>query len=170
MITKSKFQTQKFSANLAKTILAERSPVSHRGIRAKENLKATVIALSGDLGAGKTTFAQGFIKALGVKHHITSPTFVIFRKYHLSQKSLPGQMKGESQKFLNVFHFDLYRIHDPKEILALGFKKIINNPQNIVLIEWPERIKKILPKNTIWINFEHGRNEKERNIRIMNDE
>lgn len=139
MVSKSKTQTQKFAAHLAKKIL-----------------KAKVIALHGDLGAGKTTFVQGFLKALGVKQHITSPTFVIFRRY-----SIPG-----SRTFNFVYHFDLYRIHKPGEILDLGLKKIIKDPDNIVLIEWPEKIKKILPKNTIWVNFEHGKNQKERIINV----
>lgn len=161
MITKSKSQTQKLAEKLAKQILKAQSSLSMGDLPKGENRKARIVALHGDLGAGKTTFVQGFIKALGVRHHVTSPTFVIVRKYHLSEKS-----KVESRKFLNVFHFDLYRIHGPNEILALGFKKIINDPQNIVLIEWPERIKKLLPKNIIRINFEHGRNEKERVIQV----
>ena len=159
MLSKSKFQTQKFAIRLAKKILRANRPEQSRG--------ATVIALCGDLGAGKTTFAQGFIKALGVKHHITSPTFVIFRKYHLSQKSKVKSPWPGSQKFFNVFHFDLYRIHRPKEILDLGFKKILQDPYAIVLIEWPERIEKLLPKNIIKINFEHGKNVRQRRIRLL---
>ncbi len=149
MITKSKAQTQKLAASFAMRLLKA----------GPRNSGATVVALHGDLGAGKTTFTQGFIKALGVTHHVTSPTFLIVRRYGL-----------ESRKFLNAYHFDLYRIHDPKEILALDFKKIISTPENIVLIEWPERIGKSLPKNSMRINFEHGKNEKERKIKIMNDE
>lgn len=68
----------------------------------------------------------------------------------------------KGQMFNNVYHLDLYRIHKPKELLDLGFKKIISDPENIVLIEWPERIKKLLPKNIIWIVLEHGKNENER--------
>lgn len=168
MVTKSKSQTQKLAKKLAKKILR---PVPYA-------LRAKVIALSGNLGSGKTTFTQGFIKALGVKHQITSPTFVIFRKYHISPKSKvqsPKKFKNKKNTIpltlypkpcLNVYHFDLYRINKPKEVLNLGFKKIINNPENIVLIEWPELIKKQLPKNTIWVKFEHGINKKERIINI----
>lgn len=147
MITKSKFQTQKFAAKLAKHIL-----------RKGPGRRASVLALSGDLGAGKTTFTQGFVKALGVKHNVTSPTFLIVRRYELPDK-----------KFLNVFHFDLYRIHSIGELASLHFKKIMNDPQNIVLIEWPERIGlpgqgKALPKSAHWIYFKHGKNQKERII------
>lgn len=94
-----------------------------------------VIALKGELGGGKTSFTQGFAKGLGIKEKVNSPTFNIFKVYK------------------NLYHFDCYRIEDPKEILDLGFEKIISNPKNIILIEWAERIKKILPKETIWINF-----------------
>lgn len=144
MITKSKTQTQKFAKKLAQQILKK-----------GQQKQAQILALSGDLGAGKTTFTQGFIKALGVKHRVTSPTFMIVRRYELKNK-----------KFLNVFHFDLYRIHQSKEILSLDFRKIIKNPENIVLIEWPERIKKLLPKNAAKISFDHGKNQKERIIRV----
>ncbi len=157
--TKSKSQTQKFAAKLAKHIL-----------RKGPGARASIWALSGDLGAGKTTFTQGFIKALGVKHHVTSPTFLIVRRYPLGgqrsnvsfgEGSASG---GKGQMFKDVYHFDLYRIHDPKEILSLGFKKIISNSQNIVLIEWPERIGKLLPKNTIWVYFSHSKKLNERKI------
>jgi tRNA threonylcarbamoyladenosine biosynthesis protein TsaE len=97
--------------------------------------KGGVIALSGNLGSGKTTFLQGFAKGLKIKENILSPTFVIMKR------------------FGNFYHFDCYRINKPEEILELGFKKIISNPKNIVAIEWPEKIKDILPKNTIYINF-----------------
>lgn len=158
MITKSKTQTQKFASKLAGQIL-KKGP----------GKQARILALSGDLGAGKTTFTQGFIKALGVKHHVTSPTFMIVRRYELKNK-----------KFLNVFHFDLYRIHQSKEILSLDFRKIVRNPENIVVIEWPERLEKLLPKSVMEISFNHGKNvsqrlirlgrKKEREIRIRNNE
>lgn len=152
MITKSKSQTQKFAAKLAKHIL-----------RKGPGVRASVLALSGDLGAGKTTFTQGFIKALGVTHNVTSPTFLIVRRYELgSQRS---NVKG--QMFRNVFHFDLYRIHSAKELSSLHFKKILNDPQNIVLIEWPEQIGKAIPKSAHWIYFGHGKNEKERIIKNL---
>lgn len=101
----------------------------------KKRKNAFVIALKGDLGDGKTTFVQGLARALGVKQKITSPTFNIFKRYG------------------NFYHFDCYRIEGPKEILELGFKEIISNPKNIVAIEWADRIKKIIPKNAVWLTF-----------------
>ncbi len=161
MVTKSKFQTQKLAIRLAKKILTANRPERKRG--------ATIIALSGNLGSGKTTFTQGFMKALGVEHHITSPTFVIMRKYSLSilgSRTSSSEVRLPRIKFQFVYHLDLYRINKVKEILSLGFKKIISDPQNIVLIEWPEVVRKILPKNTIWVKFEHGKKKSERIIKI----
>ena len=154
MLSKSKIQTQKFAISLARRLVQANRPEQSR--------RATIIALHGDLGAGKTTFVQGFMKALGVKHHVTSPTFLIVRKYNT-----PTTYDLRPTTYRNVYHLDLYRIQKPKELLDLGFKKILQDPHAIALIEWPERIKKLLPKNTIWINFEHGKNEKERIIEVV---
>jgi tRNA threonylcarbamoyladenosine biosynthesis protein TsaE len=160
-LSKSKIQTQKLATSLSKRTLEELVCFEKKNEKVKSSKKAIVIALCGELGSGKTAFTQGFIKALGVKSHIPSPTFVIFRKYKINLK----QLKLKNKDYF-VYHFDLYRIQKSKEIIDLGFKEIINNPNNIVLIEWPEKIKKILPKNTVWIDFEHGENEKKRIINI----
>jgi len=101
-----------------------------------ENKKAIVIGLEGDLGSGKTTFVQGIAKGLGIKGKITSPTFVIMRKYDF------------------LYHIDCYRIKS-KDLLELDFKEIIKQSGNIVVIEWAERIKKVLPKDVIWMKFEY---------------
>lgn len=155
MLTKSKFQTQRLAANFAKKILRA----------TRYGLRAQIIALSGDLGSGKTTFIQGFCRALGVKHGVSSPTFIIFRKHQIyGSRTSNKEVRLPKIGLRFVYHFDLYRIKNSKEILALGFKKIINNPENIVLIEWPEVIKKLLPKNIIWIKFGHGRKQNERKI------
>ncbi len=111
------------------------------------------MALKGDLGSGKTTFTQGFLRGLGIRGKAQSPTFVIFKRFAL--RDLP---------FTNVYHFDCYRIKKADELKILGIKEILENPKNIVLIEWPERIKKILPKNIWKIEFKHGKKENERVI------
>ncbi|MBI2025003.1 MAG: tRNA (adenosine(37)-N6)-threonylcarbamoyltransferase complex ATPase subunit type 1 TsaE [Candidatus Harrisonbacteria bacterium] len=136
MISKSAQETKKIAAKLAKKILKEKPHQKH----------ARVIALTGELGAGKTTFVQGFAKALGIKSRMVSPTFLIFRKYK------------------NFYHVDVYRIHSTKELDVLNFKSILNSSENILLIEWAEKIRKILPKDAIWVNFRHGRKENERFI------
>jgi tRNA threonylcarbamoyladenosine biosynthesis protein TsaE len=152
MLSKSKSQTQKIAVKLAKKIVSKGAGKS-----------AQVVALIGDLGSGKTAFVQGFIKFFGIKTHIPSPTFVIYRRYLIH---------AEASGFKNIYHFDLYRIQKPKEIIDLDFKKIINppvgGPRNIVLIEWPEKILKLLPKNTIKVFLSHSKREKERKIEIKN--
>ena len=148
--TKKAEQTKKLAAKLAKEILKTGPHQKH----------ARVIGLVGDLGAGKTTFTQGFAKALGIKRRMTSPTFLIFRNYPISL-SLRASAK---QSYKNFYHMDAYRIHKISELKTIHFNKVLTNPKNIVLIEWADRIKKALPKDTIWIRFEHGKDEKERKI------
>ena len=163
MLSKSKTQTQKIATRLAKKIISEGT-----------GKNARVLALVGDLGSGKTAFTGGFIKAFGIKTHIPSPTFVIYRRYPIKH----SRSNVSCQMFSNVFHFDLYRIQKPKEIIdldfsagggpAYGWKKLMANPENIVLIEWPEKILKYLPKNTIVVKFKHGKKVNERMVVIEN--
>lgn len=124
-------QTKKMAEALAKEIL-----------RTNPRKTAFLLALEGDLGSGKTTFLQGFARGLGIREKILSPTFVIFRKF-----------KVRNSKFKIFYHFDCYRLQKPKEILKLDFKEIISNPQNMVAVEWSEKIKKILPENKITLKF-----------------
>lgn len=123
-------QNKKQTGNLAKLLAAE--ILKHKNTKKS----ALVFGLIGNLGAGKTTFTQAFAKGLGIRSRLTSPTFVLMKNYG------------------NLYHLDCYRIKDSKDILALDFQEIISNPKNIVLIEWAERIKKILPADTVWIKFE----------------
>jgi len=129
-ITKSASQTKRFGEVLAKQILKRISK------------QALVIGLTGNLGGGKTTFLQGLAKGLGVREKILSPTFVISKRFRI-----------QSEKFKNFYHFDCYRLNSAKEVLPLGFKEIIRNPENIVAIEWADRIIEILPPSTIFLEF-----------------
>lgn len=149
VLTQSSNGTKKFAKVFAKKILAKFSEKNSACLRRQ----ALIIGLTGDLGSGKTTFIQGFLKELGVKQRITSPTFVIFKRYEIKDK-----------KYKNVYHIDCYRLNKPEEILKLDFKEIIDNPENIVLIEWAEKLKKVLPKKIDWINFEYGKKSNERKI------
>lgn len=99
-----------------------------------------VLALYGDLGSGKTTFVQGLAKGLEIKTRIISPTFIIVRQYKVG--------------FKNFYHIDLYRLEDLKQIEGLGIKEILNDSENIVAVEWPERIKDLLPRKRYEIRFE----------------
>lgn len=119
--------------------------ISHSGAETKaiaaklaKNNKSNVFALSGELGAGKTIFAQGFAEALGIKEKIISPTFVLIR-----QHKIPCSKK-------TLYHIDLYRIDD---ISSIGLEEILSDSDNIVLIEWAEKIENLLPKDTLKINI-----------------
>jgi len=106
---------------------------------------ALVIGLSGDLGAGKTTFIQAVARHLGVKNKVSSPTFVIIKKYPLK--------KFKDYEFL--FHLDAYRLKNKKELLHLGWEEIVNNKRHLVFIEWPELVAKAMPKKHYKISIKH---------------
>lgn len=110
-----------------------------------------IFVLSGDLGAGKTTFIQGLAKGLGIKNEITSPTFVLMKQY-----------RGDN---LQLVHIDCYRIENPKSLSELGLDEIFEDEQNIAVIEWGERILSLLPDKTMKIEFEYLGEEK-RGIKI----
>jgi len=137
-LTNSAVETKKIATEMAKQILY-----------CGPKKKAFLIGLVGDLGGGKTTFVQGLAKGLGIRDKILSPTFVIMKKFEIKHS-----------RFRYFYHFDCYRFLKDKDILDLGFKKIINNSGNIVAIEWADKIKNILPKTTTWINFDFVNNKK----------
>ncbi len=131
----------------------QRKQTSNR-VRKLPPKRAFVVALEGELGGGKTTFLQGFAKGLGIKEKILSPTFVILKRFKISRLIRVSSAAGENLKFKNFYHLDCYRIRKAEEILDLGFKKIVSDPGNIVAIEWANKIKKIIPKNALWLKFE----------------
>ena len=99
----------------------------------------SILALSGDLGAGKTTFVQGLALGLQIDQPVQSPTFIYFNQY-----------EGEKP----LFHFDLYRMKGPQDFLGMGFDEYFE-AEGICAIEWPERIASLLPKRAMRISFSH---------------
>jgi tRNA threonylcarbamoyladenosine biosynthesis protein TsaE len=154
-LSRGQKETSKLAKILAKVCLADSAFVAE-ATSAKEAAKrrrkilnqALVFGLVGELGSGKTTFIKGFAKGLGIKKRLTSPTFVLLKKHK------------------NFYHIDCYRIKNPKDILDLDFLEIVSNPKNIIIIEWAERVKKILPKDTIWIKFKII-SPKQREIKLL---
>lgn len=142
-VSRSSAETQSF----AKTILEKFS---------KKGPRPLVLALSGDLGSGKTTFVQGLAKALGVKEKVRSPTFVLVKWHKLRRKNLA------SRRFV---HVDAYRLQKSSEAKRLGLEKVFKDRDAVVAIEWAERIRKLIPKHTTWIQFRH-RSPRERIITI----
>lgn len=113
--------------------------------------RAKVVALSGDLGAGKTTFVQGIAHALGIEERVTSPTFVIMRLYELS-----------GQKFVRLVHMDAYRLKGKEHLRVLGWDALCADPGNLICIEWPEKIDDAMPVDAVGIRFRYsGGDERE---------
>ena len=134
IITKSSGETKDF----AKVLIGEWLEMN------KIKNSSWLVCLSGDLGSGKTTFVQGLAEELGIRKVVNSPTFLIMKKYSARR----------DEALLRLYHFDCYRISDYQEILDLGWEEIISEKNNIIVIEWPEKIKKILPKKRLNIKFE----------------
>ncbi len=113
--------------------------------------KAKVVALHGDLGAGKTTLTKQILKILNPKLKTKSPTFVIMRRFDITYKEIN-----------TLIHIDAYRLKNEQDLLKLGFKEILSDQKNLVVLEWPEIVYKLLPKNTVHVFLTHkGREERE---------
>ncbi len=114
--------------NVAKILL--------RKISAPQN-SATLITLSGDLGAGKTTFTQQIGELLEIKEKINSPTFVISKKYKIKSKNFPWK---------KLIHIDAYRLEREEDLDLIGLLDDLIKTENLIFLEWPEMIEKWLPK------------------------
>ncbi|MBI2594674.1 MAG: tRNA (adenosine(37)-N6)-threonylcarbamoyltransferase complex ATPase subunit type 1 TsaE [Candidatus Colwellbacteria bacterium] len=143
------------TSNLAKLFAEEL-------LKTKPNKEALVVGLIGELGAGKTTFIQSFLRASGVKKRIVSPTFIFSRHYKLPKYPRKSASNLRKSAILSAWHFDLYRLGSPKEIKEVGLGDVMKNPENLVLIEWADKIKGMLPRGIIWIEFKHGAKSNER--------
>ncbi len=143
LISHSTRRTKQIGKALAKLILLSK----------KADNKAILIGLKGELGGGKTTLIQGMAQGLGIETKILSPTFVIMKNFAVSPRK-------------RFYHLDVYRISKSAQMKTLQFKDIINNPNNIVMIEWANLIKDIMPNNTIWIEFK-VKNISTRNIKMF---
>lgn len=116
------------------------------------NLKGgEVLALSGELGGGKTTFTKGLAEGLGIKEPITSPTFVLLKEYNILR---PKVHLAGVPKRVKLIHIDAYRVETIEDIKSIGIEDYLNRDDVIMVIEWAEKIQEILPDNTININFE----------------
>lgn len=135
--TTSAKETKDFGREILSKLAADKKPL--------------ILALTGDLGSGKTTFVQGLAKGLGIKQRILSPTFIIMRQYSEKTKT-------------DFYHIDLYRLEKnvEDEMKNLGTDEILKDINNIVVIEWAEKGKKAIPKDAVWIRFENMGGDKRR--------
>lgn len=130
--TKTPKETAKIAAALAKTMKG-----------------GEVLALIGNLGAGKTTFAQAFAKALGVKERVASPTFIFMHEHRL-----PSGVRGQGSAIRYFVHADAYR-GGVAELRSIGIQEYFGRPDVVVLIEWADRVKGLLPKRRITVRLKH---------------
>jgi tRNA threonylcarbamoyladenosine biosynthesis protein TsaE len=146
-VSESPDETRAFAQTLAQNIVHVSMSRTH----------AYVIALEGDLGTGKTTFVQGFAKGLGVRETVSSPTFVVAKKFQVS-----------APDFQQFFHVDMYRLGQGEDVEKLGLGDVFANPSHLVIVEWPWRVAEMLPKGAVWIKMAHGKKDNERVIAVGN--
>jgi len=113
-----------------------------RGLRPRAS-EATLITLSGELGAGKTAFVKSAAKALGVEDVVNSPTFVLEKIYLLS-----------NQPFKRLIHIDAYRLESGAELAPLRFDELMKDPHTLVMLEWPEKVADALPQAAVSISIQ----------------
>lgn len=106
---------------------------------------ATLVTLSGELGAGKTAFTKMLAEAFGIRDVITSPTFVLEKIYQL-----PTPVRG----FTQLVHIDAYRLEKGTDLEPLGFEALTKDPKNLIMLEWPERVHDGLPVSTYALRLE----------------
>lgn len=119
-----------------------------RGLRPRAK-EAMLVTLSGELGAGKTAFVKAVAQELGVSENVHSPTFVLEKVY-----ALP-----EGSRFKRLVHLDAYRLESSAELTPLGFKEVLRNAENLVLLEWPERVQDALPEPFVRLSLTLGPDE-----------
>lgn len=122
------------------TAVLDRAELEQFAAECADSLRGgEIIALVGELGAGKTTFAKAFLKAAGVKKHVSSPTFGLMAPYRAGG--------------LHFYHIDLYRVGGFAELQALGITQDWGNADSVYIIEWADKIARHLPKKTIVISL-----------------
>lgn len=115
----------------------------------RKNKKAKIVALSGELGAGKTTLTQELASQLGIKENIISPTFVIMKIYNINPTSL------YYSHFKKLIHIDAYRLDSHLELLKIGWSELIGDKDNLIIIEWPERVEEQIPASAFRLVLSH---------------
>jgi tRNA threonylcarbamoyladenosine biosynthesis protein TsaE len=147
-ITKSPEETQAFGRFFSDTLLEKQRRGDLNG--------PIIMCLYGQLGSGKTTFAQGVLRGLGIEGRILSPTFTIVRRY----VSVPLHR--------DVFHIDWYRLTREEDIMGLGFQDIFSDPSVFAIVEWADRLGAILPDRRVDVRFTAS-TDGSHSISVIND-
>ena len=113
-----------------------------------KNKKARVVAMSGDLGSGKTTITKEIGKLLEIKENIISPTFVIMKIYKINSSKYKFHFK-------QLIHIDAYRLDSHKELLKIGWEELVGDKDNLIIIEWPEKVEGCMNKDAYWVKLGH---------------
>lgn len=125
----------------------------------ENNTKAVLVFLRGDLGVGKTTATKTIAHMFGIQEGVTSPTFVILKRYAIPEPEKMG--------FSNLIHIDAYRLHSYEELKKISFEQYLNDSQNIILLEWPEMVEGGRLVADVVVKIEHGEKEGERVVEIV---
>lgn len=134
------------SGSLSETRKAARATLE--SLTAVKRRSALVLVCSGDLGAGKTAFVKSLARELRVKGKVASPTFVIEKAY------ATGTAARKKFGVARLVHIDAYRLDDARELAQLGFKERLRDAGNLIVIEWGEKVKRLLPKKHAHLHFE----------------
>lgn len=125
------------------------------------------LGLIGNLGAGKTVFAKGLAAGLGIKKNITSPTFVLTKIYPVKSfhrgkrnSAKSGLISRGNPQIKLLVHLDAYRIKSARDLIAIGINEYTNRPDAVTVIEWADKIKKILPRKTKLITIAYKNNSR----------
>ena len=143
LISNGNLETEDIGGKISNSVLKE------------SNSYPVLIFLIGELGAGKTTLCKGFLKGLGHKGLVKSPTYNLVETYELSN--------------LLVFHFDFYQISHQKELTNVGIQEYLNTNNSISIIEWPEKMVSFLPHPDIQITIYHSEKKEERSLEIKSN-
>ena len=143
LISNGNLETEDIGGKISNSVLKE------------SNSYPVLIFLIGELGAGKTTLCKGFLKGLGHKGLIKSPTYNLVETYEFSN--------------LVVFHFDFYQISHQKELSNVGIQEYLNTNNSISIIEWPEKMVTFLPHPDIQIVIHHSEKKEERSLEIKSN-
>ena len=146
--SKSRMNSKKFISQSPRETQALAARLIKKGKR--------IFALQGDLGSGKTTFAQGIARALGIRRRVTSPTFIVINRHKVRSHKV----------FADLYHIDTYRLKSVRDLRLLGVEAILKDTRNVVVIEWAEKIRRLIPKSACWIRFAHHEDPQKRVITV----